>query len=57
MRADKNADRDLETDQTCMLMKRSNSVLSDVQGSLLLSRESDATRCAVPKRVDSEFDD
>ena len=39
--------KDGETNQTCKLMRRSNSVLSDLQRSHLLSRERNTTRRAV----------
>ena len=46
-----------ETNQTCERMRRSSSVLSDLQRSHLLSRERNTTRRTVPITADSKFDD
>ena len=54
---DKHERKDAETTQTCKLKRRSNSVLSDLEKSHLLSRERNTTRRAVPFTADSESDD
>ena len=54
LRADNNAKRDGGTNQTCMLVIRSNSVRSDLQRSLLLSRERN-TNDAVRYPYNSRF--
>ena len=50
--------KDAETTQTCKLKRRSNSALSDLQRSHLLSRERNTTRRArFLKTAESESDD